>query len=684
MNGIKNFNLSHFLKLEHFKKGYELLKLQIDEKHDYNFRCIDLEIYRNEKYLDGFDVELYYNKYIKKDLLYNYLDLFYNKEYTIPKGNYGVRNFHFTSFHLQVLYYSLGFYIQELLEPTLAKYKTLQKFRQNFNTYYGGNIDFNKPERSEIKYQKDYKKFTLGINKYIEDSTDNFSNQKVIAIKLDIQDFYSTINHDLLINKIEKYALPSEVVRLNFDTHTHDTIKKLLNFILNKEYGLPLSNQNLISNFISYIYLLELDNFIKDINFKNNLNLSYFRYVDDFIILYKKDSKCSNEEIGDQIQEIGHKISDHLMLDLQLKINPLKSKHFIIENKPTAAEFLKIRKFISFSSKEFKKDPQKPKEKLEEIIEVIEELKAEYRSTGPLNKKQERDDILKECFITAVKKYINSKDAITKLDEAFKDWNPILTLYSIKSLLFLSTHSKEGKSLLKKYLIKNFESKIPQSQFLYLLEKYLIYDNTDQDIINKIDNKKDESSPYYTLIRRMIFPVPDFKDKTMWFSDTSLLEHDTLMQQIIKIVFAEKRNDFTLALNHLLNCFQHYCYLKDDSPNKASHKKYNRENVINCLESKLLHEDVQFIMAFYDRRNKNTISHIGDDNMENWIIKSIEYDQYKHKMQKLLEKLFPEENSVVHNNTKADVLPFAAESLVKIESTDTLEKTNTIKELGDK
>ena len=59
MSVNKNFNLGHFLKLEHIKKGHELLKLQIDEKHDYNFRCIDLEIYRNENYLSDFSAEEY-------------------------------------------------------------------------------------------------------------------------------------------------------------------------------------------------------------------------------------------------------------------------------------------------------------------------------------------------------------------------------------------------------------------------------------------------------------------------------------------------------------------------------------------------------------------------------------------------------------------------------------------------
>lgn len=668
----KNFNLGHFLKVHHIKKGFELLKLQINEKHDYNFRCIDLEIYRNENYLDDFNPEDYYKRYIDKDLLYNYLDLFYNQEYTIPKGTYGVRNFHFTSFHLQVLYYSIGFYFIELLNPTFQEFKNLKNFKKNYNTYYGGNIDFKNPSKSVIKYQKDYKSFTLGINNYIQESIGSFGLQKVIAIKLDIQDFYSSISHDRLLKVVEKYVIPSEAVKLHYDTYTHDTIKKILCFILNKETGLPLSNQNLISNFISNVFLLELDNFIKELSLKKGLDLCYFRYVDDFFILYKKDSTISNEVIGDQIQEVGHNISDHLMSNLQLKINPLKSKHWIIENEDDAAEFLKIKKFISFSNPEFKKDPTKPKEKLEEILAIVTYLKKEYKEKGPLIKKNELDDVLKESFISAVKNYIRSKDAKTMLDDAFESWNPLLTLYSIKSLLFLSTHSEKGKNLVREYLVKNFEKNVPQSQFLYLLEKYLVHDNKDKDLIDLIMKKDDESSAYYTLIKRMIVPKKDSFYKTMWFSDKSLLSEETLMQQLIKMVFAEKRNDHTLALNHLLNCFQHYCYLNDCTLNKVAQKNYNRQHVMNFLQSKLLHEDIQFIMAFYDRRNKNTISHIGEDNMENWIIKGIEYNQYKYKMQRLLDKVFPDENKVAKAAIVNNTLHLAAEAVIKLNNTDSL------------
>jgi len=673
MDNCKNFNLSHFLRLKHIQKGFDLLKLQIDQKNDFNFRCIDLEIYRNEKYVDAFDVEEYYNKFIKKDLLYNYLDLFYNQEYTIPKGTYGVRNFHFTSFHLQILYYSIGFYIQELLYHTFQEFKNLKKFNQNFNTYYGGNIDFNNPSKSEIRYQKDYKAFTLGINKFIDENAGNLSKQKIVAIKLDIQDFYSSINHDILLKIIEKYTIPSEIINHNYDTYTHDTIKKVLCFILNKETGLPLSNQNIISNFISYVFLLELDNFIKVLNFKNKLDLIYFRYVDDFFILYRKDISISNEDIGDQIQEIGHNISDHLMSNLQLKINPLKSKHWIIESKAQTAEFLKIKKFISFNNPEFKKDKKKPKEKLDEILNLVNELKNEYKEKGPIKKEVEKDDLLKECFITAVKTYIKSKEAKEKLEQAFQDWNPLLTLYSLKSLFYLAIHSDNGKYLLKSYLIKNFESKIPQSQFLYLLEKYLVHDNQDHDLLSLIQNKDDESSSYYTLIKRMISPKPDSFAKTMWFSDDSLLTYDTLMQQVIKIVFAEKRNDFTLALNHLLNCFQHYCYINDSNPNKGHHKNYTRQDVMDSLQSRILYEDIQFVLAFYDRRNKNTISHIGEDNMENWIIKSIEYENYKVKMQNLLEKVFPHENLATQVTTSIEILPIAAEALIQLNNSDSLQ-----------
>src|SRR5205814_2085775 len=112
------------------------------------------------------------------------------------------------------------------------------------------------------------------------------------------QDFYGTIKTNLLLDVIEKYSLPSTCKKLHFNTTTKEAILNLLLFYNKREYGLPLSSQNIISNFVSYIFLFELDNYIQNMPIYIENGFSYFRYVDDFFLIFYRDKKIRNDEIG--------------------------------------------------------------------------------------------------------------------------------------------------------------------------------------------------------------------------------------------------------------------------------------------------------------------------------------------------------------------------------------------------
>jgi hypothetical protein len=44
-------------------------------------------------------------------------------------------------------------------------------------------------------------------------------------------------------------------------------------------------------------------------------------------------------------------------------------------------------------------------------------------------------------------------------------------------------------------------------------------------------------------------------------------------------------------------------------------------------------------MQFFDRRNKNNISHPGENEMENWVVNEQEYLSYKVKMNALVIRI---------------------------------------------
>jgi hypothetical protein len=252
---IAPFNLGHFLSKKHVACGFELLKKQITER-GFNFRCLDLQIYRREKSIKAFNVNKFYGQYVAQDILYNYPSIFYALKYDFPKSSYGVRKFNFLSFHLQVLYYSIGFYVLDLISQffdTLSQHNAKLK---NQNTYYGGKLNLSEPDKSEIYYHSDYDEFGLKVKHF---ARSRMGVYKTLAIKLDIHDFYPSINHKHLLMTLEDFALPSDVKRLNYDEDARQSIMDILFFIMAEKKGLPPTYLIKSNNFRGYVHQFESD-----------------------------------------------------------------------------------------------------------------------------------------------------------------------------------------------------------------------------------------------------------------------------------------------------------------------------------------------------------------------------------------------------------------------------------------
>jgi len=629
---VKNFNTDYFLKEEHIQKAYELVKAQIEEKSN-TFKTIELETYRKDKILKSFSVTDYHKKLISKDIFYNKREYFYNLEYLIPKGFYGVRKFNYLSFELLILYYSLGFYFSDLMDDSYETIESKKKKRTNIFTYYGGKINFKHPAKSELLYYKDYIEFNNSVNEQIKKIID--SNKKAVIIKLDIQEFYKNIDFDILLQVIEKYAVPSQGKKFKFDTTTIQEIKNLFLFVNKSNVGLPLFSQNIISNFLSYIYLYELDNYIQNLDVAKEKDFVYSRYVDDFYIIYKRNKGASNEKLGDEIFEISTSISKFLADKLDARINQLKTQTLIIKDDDDLDNFIKKEKVISLPDA-IKKNAT-PEEKLKEILEIIAKLKKDYKNDGKAYIDTDGNNKLNEIFSKSLKNYVNSSTAITKIEKEFKNWNPLLTLANTSTLMFLIKQSSANNDF-KKYLFENTESKFTNPQHLFLLEKFLLNNSITTSQKSKIIKSKINSS-YLKLIKKLVdrkFELEEFNSLDIKLSDKILSQNDSLCQQVKMLVLAEIEEKYNLAFNHLLNVFHNYCFIVDKE-NKAVQKKYTQPNVTDFLDRLGFSiEYINFSIQFFDRRNKNNISHPGEDHMENWVVNKQEYLGYKEKMNELL------------------------------------------------
>ena len=123
------------------------------------------------------------------------------------------------------------------------------------------------------------------------------------ALKADIQHYFDTVDHIILLELIEKKIKDKELIWLVqkvLDNYNSGTLGK----------GMPLGNWT--SQFFANIYLNELDQFVKHV-----LKAKYYiRYVDDFIIL--RQSKVQLQEYRQQIQTFLKK--------LKLTLHPNKCK----------------------------------------------------------------------------------------------------------------------------------------------------------------------------------------------------------------------------------------------------------------------------------------------------------------------------------------------------------------------
>ena len=100
-------------------------------------------------------------------------------------------------------------------------------------------------------------------------------------IRLDIKDFYPSIDHDIISSKIRSKIKKREILELINNCLTKNTVSKPSKENIQKSCcGVPQGLS--ISNILANIYLQNIDS-----KYKCFKNLSYNRYVDDILILCK-------------------------------------------------------------------------------------------------------------------------------------------------------------------------------------------------------------------------------------------------------------------------------------------------------------------------------------------------------------------------------------------------------------
>ncbi len=166
---------------------------------------------------------------------------------------------------------------------------------------YRWNTDVNAPYRIFEDWREAYPRFRNNIMAALKQHPSGFH------ICCDIKGFYDNVAHNILLEQIR---------RLVPDTHVYQIIERFVKayeFTDQGGHGLPQGPA--YARLLANLYLNDFDIFI------GKLSAAYFRYVDDFVLVFKNESDAKQ----------GLESVVHLLLDLGLELSQDESKRATIE-----------------------------------------------------------------------------------------------------------------------------------------------------------------------------------------------------------------------------------------------------------------------------------------------------------------------------------------------------------------
>ena len=648
----KGFNLqfNYFLTYEIWEEALRLLNYQISEKkppkpnRHYNtinffyFEKVSIDAEKLEK-------QSYFNDKIANNFFYGLEKEFFYYHYTIPKAGVGLRKYVFMSYPMMTLYYSVGLYLLKVTQQFIEDCKNENNIKSSF---YGGNLLFSENKinanHESTYYKYRYDEFKKEVKKQAKEQAEN-----KVVIKLDIQNYYETIQIDKMLDLISHYIKPSDLKKYSFDASTKELLIFYFNFINKGNIGIPQGYTNTLSSFIGYFYLIFGDLIISDLveefNSVYQIIESYqiIRYVDDTYVSLMFSENISKAEKEGLVYELLKNISDSFYLKLNLRFNS-KLELFFLDNADDQTALKKSVKRTSphLTTHDIDNDA-KPQEKFDEIVKAISDIKVHELIFIFKDKKHEKYlEILNEVYDKSVETIINKPDNLIKLEQVFSNFNFDLFRIHPRVLTILISKTNLAKAKFIDYLL----DKKPLTTF----DADLIINFLAQNSFNepKLFEKLKQNSSIEPIINQFqkaqLIYEEDFYDFS--FRNVAGLSRDINISEQTRLrVYHERLEEYSIALNHLLNELHAICRLKD---NESTVKEYNATKVIKYLVGLKVNSSVKAkIRNLFDRRNKNPISHPGSSEAIAWAVSKPEYNEYKEFVRKCLAYILGQNENLV-------------------------------------
>lgn len=288
-------------------------------------------------------------------------------------------------------------------------------------------------------------------------------------IKIDVQNFYPSINHEVLIKKLQRKIRKKEIINLIKKAITNSNVMKSKKEIQHPNHiGVPQGLS--ISNILAEIYISDIDK-----KYQKRDDLFYTRYVDDILVFCSEDdvesifedlkvninkecleihelnkdgSKCQSGDINDEIHFLGYKYKDR--------------KSSIIERNREKFEDSIASIFTAYK---YRFDKAKNESERINTANVLE-WRLNLKITGCIFKNQKRGWMFYFSQIEDIYSLYKIDLAIKKMARLFCNRE-----LKIKSLVKTYHETKRLKSSSHKYIV-NFD-KLSISEKRDILERYL-------------------------------------------------------------------------------------------------------------------------------------------------------------------------------------------------------------------
>ena len=644
MTELKKIQAGHFLTFELWSSAKKLLDYQIKEKPNYktynnlNFYYFD----SIKKMTKRVGEKTYYNEKVSTSLFYGLEREFFFHKYTVPKAGIGLRNYCFFSYPMQQLMYAFGLYLLRVSQIFLNTRKS-----DKIKSFYGGDLKFNEETKQLILNETTTLYYTHYTNFKKELIAETKIPKNKVFLRLDIQNYFDNISIFKLLKLLDENIKPSELKINNFDSSAKEQIEFYYSFLSNGIDNIPQSDNNIISNFISHLYLtfgdFIIEDLLQELNKEYEIITSYkiIRYVDDiYISIEFKDYSIFELEYTEDtrnglIYQLLNKIADKFYRELNLRFNG-KAELFRIDNAEDKSKLLDLIKKVSEDYPEPETEEEiSVEDKVNRLLGLIESIKTRDVSQVYKDLSKQESETLKDVYDKSVLGLLSTKENITRLENKFNDFNYDLLRVYPQPLIILLTHCTNAKIRLDNYILNKTNLTTFDRGLLVILLCQSGF--TNKQLFNKLQTDE-QLKPIFEFMK--FKKIIDNKNTGYYKVDvkkmTLLTKQVSFIEQIRQRVYSEKQGHYSIALNHLLNEIQLACCTLEGKDIKT----YNANSVDKYLTSKGLNNSTKTkISNLFNRRNNNPVSHPGSDSRVAWAVEKNEYYNYKIFVAKAIERI---------------------------------------------